>query len=86
MKRVKQVLESFNFDNVYKCMKALDWHWQDKGIPCKKWLKETARKLLEDVVKSNSPIATGGFKAFLDDDILCLEFTIEDAHSEENSK
>lgn len=77
-KMVDEIMESFNFDKVYKAMVALDWKWacSEEGVPTIKELKETAEYLLRGAaeyrlldkysnVSWEIPMlnATGGFEA-----------------------
>lgn len=49
--RIDEVMDNFDFDRVHEVMTAIDWQWQDKGVPEKSELRATARKLMNDVIK-----------------------------------
>jgi hypothetical protein len=68
-KVINRLLKEFDFRQVRKVMKYLEWKWaysNAKGhIPIIKELKAMARRLLEDVandLKANSYTACGGFE------------------------
>lgn len=79
---VDEIMDWFDFDRVHKVMVALDWHWAsaDDGIPSKGELRKVARELLWRVLenKDEYKIATGGFQASYENEVLSLKFIVSD--------
>jgi len=80
--KIQEVLEKFNFENVHKAMKVLDWTWHDtKGkTPTVKQMKELAEYLFKKAMNNGiGNCGTGGFMAFYfkETNDFALEFTLE---------
>ena len=62
---IDEILDQFDFEKVKEVMDALDWKWAmgpEPHVPDIPELRKKARKLLWDLVRSNSVmIKTGGF-------------------------
>ncbi len=62
--QIDNIMDWFDFDKVHKAMVALNWTWYNVGIPEKAELRQTARRLLRDVVEKDARMTgTGGFYA-----------------------
>jgi hypothetical protein len=83
-KIVERVLKEFDFKRVHKAMCAVEWEWAGSdGTPSIAEMRATARNLLHDVLENGKGFAaTGGFRAYIADDELCLVFELEDAFTE----
>lgn len=86
-KHIECILENFDFVKVYNVMYNLGWTWYDSdNTPTINRLKESAKKLLEDVYNYDTDdvyyLSSGGFKATKKDNFLELEFVIEDTESD----
>jgi len=82
----KVIHEEFNWENVHKAMKALDWTWyfgEDEfkkarfGIPDIPTIKNSAFAMLKKAYDENTSLASGGFSAGWDEDMMYLQFSIE---------
>jgi len=65
-KAIETVMENFDFERVHKAMEAVGWsYFSAEGTPEIASLKQTARKLLQDVADDRriTEAATGGFSA-----------------------
>lgn len=68
---INEVLDCFDFEKVHKVMVFLDWHWASlNGVPKIYDLRQKARRIIEDAIKSvlntktgSCSIETGGFIA-----------------------
>jgi hypothetical protein len=84
-KHWKTIYNGFNWGNVYKAMKALDWTWafpnDNEGIPNLNTIQTHAHYLLLQAWKEKKTISTGGFRASYDNGHIALEFVLEDWHS-----
>ena len=82
----KELLKNFDFKKVHKAMLALEWEWRmgdsTYGIPSKKTIKETARRLLKEAFDRKTTIGTGGFTASYDGETLLLMFVVEEFTAE----
>ena len=81
--QIDDIMDSFDFDAVSKCMVILEWGWaSENGVDIKKVpnifeIKKEARRLLRSV--NVGSIQTGGFKVAIDEDnCLTLEFIVDD--------
>jgi hypothetical protein len=77
--QIDDIMDSFNFDAVSKCMVLLEWGWSSSEgkVPNIFEIKKEARRLLRRVDVGS--INTGGFKVAIDEDnCLSLEFIIDD--------
>ena len=75
---------TFDFDRVYKVMKATDWTWgqgERASIPSPKMIEARARDLCMEVFKNKTTIETAGFSANYDGFNLFLCFYIESTES-----
>lgn len=87
----KEIFDNFNFENVHKAMKVLDWAWQlgkdenDKsimGIPTVDSIKREAYKHLKNAYDTGNHTGSGGFMAGWDDNELYLIFNLEQYSTE----
>lgn len=84
-KKIKHILENFDFIKVHDTMALLNWTWTTTGdkVPTVKDLKKTAKNLLKNA-KDCYPkqpyvyAAIGGFEADRYDGVLTLRFVITD--------
>lgn len=60
---IETVVKAFNFERLHRAMIAVDWRWQDAGVPSVADLKETARKLMAQALEMKGTARTGGFSA-----------------------
>lgn len=77
--QIDDIMDSFNFDAVSKCMVLLKWGWasSEGKVPSIFEIKKEARRLLRRVDVGS--INTGGFKVAIDEDnCLTLEFIVDD--------
>ena len=77
--QIDDIMDSFNFDAVSKCMVLLKWGWasSEGKVPSIFEIKKEARRLLRRVDVCS--INTGGFKVAIDEDnCLTLEFIVDD--------
>ena len=63
---VEPLLNGFNFKKVHQCMNTMGWKWymaEGYDVPTVEQMHTAVRRLLESVVKSNSPksVSSGGF-------------------------
>ena len=86
-KLIDYIMDNFNFGDVYKTMNALDWKWGvSANIPTMAELRQTARRLLEDVSQEKVEwefISSGGFTAWkystkAEGTVLRLCFCVDD--------
>ena len=84
----KEIHDSFNWNNVYVAMRALDWQWSlgidasDKktmGIPSIDTLKNEAFRLLKQAYDDGHQHSAGGLTAGWENNELYLSFILEDA-------
>jgi len=89
--QIENIMDSIDFNKIHKTMKALNWRWyypksNKTKVPSIKRIKETANRLLSDIVKTHEKyevgskdyyMATGGFEATIDKGIVCLSFVVE---------
>ena len=80
---IDKIIKEFDFQRVHDVMKLINWKWIDTEavayVPHIYQLEETARRLLEEMVKSTKEydiIATGGFEAVKWDNALVLNFVL----------
>lgn len=77
--KIDEIMDNFNFENVYKAMVALEWGVVGKpDIP---QLRKIARDLLKrvsDQDEKESAISTCGFTAEMEGDTLKLRFQVEE--------
>jgi hypothetical protein len=64
--KLKELIDSFEFDKVHKVMTELNWTWADRGVPSVEAMKDRVRDLynsIENRVVSNEfgYCSTGGF-------------------------
>lgn len=83
---IENILDHFDFERIYKAMKALDWTWASTdGVPEVPDLRKKARELLKEVSKRKEDritIGTGGFEVDKGDGILRLKFVIAEWEEE----
>tara|TARA_R110000824_G_scaffold31652_1_gene102712 strand:+ start:65 stop:352 length:288 start_codon:yes stop_codon:yes gene_type:complete len=77
-----KAMKDFNFENVYKYMKLVDWTWalldHDGYIPSVQMMKRQVFKLFQAIQESESRcISTGGFTVSLDEDGAGIDFSVE---------
>jgi len=84
---VKEIFESFNFENVHKAMVATNWTWvlgtdengnDNEGIPSLQTIKNHALNLLKQSYDLGQQISTGGFSCGIDTGELYLVFSLEE--------
>lgn len=84
---VKEIFESFNFQNVHKSMIATDWTWvlgkdengnDNKGVPSVETIMNHAFNLLKQAYDEEKQISTGGFSCGIDSGELFLVFSLEE--------
>ena len=77
-----EIEEEFDWGRVRKTMKALEWEWingdGESYIPKKKQLKEWGKDLALTAFVENRTASSGGFRANYYDEVLTLEFILED--------
>lgn len=74
--KIDYILDRFDFEKVKKVMDALEWEWQDKGVPELWDLRERARELLKSAIKHNASFRMGGFEASCSNGWLELGFIV----------
>lgn len=63
-KQIDNIMDFFDFHKVQKMMEAVEWTWHGEGVPIEPDLRQTARKLLQQLVEENiAECGTGGFTA-----------------------
>lgn len=80
---INDVMDEFDFHKVQKIMETLDWKWALEDalrVPTESEVRKFARRLLEDAIKRNSTMASGGFKAkyIKKYNELSLKFVVEE--------
>lgn len=84
---VTAVMEDFDFDRVHNVMAYLDWRWSigngEYAVPSSYRLMKMADELLHNVAKYYNDgefhaSSSGGFMASLDNDVLGLQFILEE--------
>lgn len=84
---VKEIFESFNFENIHKAMVATKWSWylgkdendnENHGTPTLDTIKRHSLILLKKAYDEEKQISTGGFTCGIDDGQLYLVFTLEE--------
>jgi hypothetical protein len=89
-KAIKRILKNFDFERVHTAMEALNWGWYGTGrkAPSIDQLKETAERLLTDLVyaKDYKYASTGGFEASYVDGVLDLRFIVNQWDEEVKKK
>lgn len=83
-KKIEAVMESFDFENVHRAMKAVGWTWYLKDVPSLYQIITSAKDKLERVSKEDGErhIESGGFRAGKDEDgELYLEFIMSGVYS-----
>ena len=78
---IKDIMNDFDFVKVHKVMKALNWEWQDDGVPNLYNIMKTAEGLLIEAFDGKGTFATGGFVASMNDDVLSLSFNLEEGEA-----
>jgi len=68
--KANEIMENFDFDQVYHYMKTVKWTWYDgeeeNGVPSVDQIKRLARSLLTSLVHNSDSchsVSTGGFQA-----------------------
>jgi len=92
---VKEIFESFNFENVHKAMMATNWVWvlgtdrngkDNYGIPSLETIIDHALILLKQAYDEEKQISTGGFSCGIDSGELYLVFSLEENSTNLHSK
>ncbi len=78
-KKIKVIINEFNFERVHKAMEALNWTWYGRGVPKIGTLRRSAKDLLTRAAYSDEDISigSGGFQARRVGDDLELLFYID---------
>jgi len=60
-KAVDNIMDWFDFERVHKTMRALRWEWvgAEEKIPCQGEIRERARQLLTDAIRTEMSIGSG---------------------------
>lgn len=80
---INEVMDNFDFERVKKVMDVLDWKWYSTGayVPNLDDIKVHAKELLQEAIRLETKIGSGGFEAeYLPDnepDKLVLRFVLE---------
>ena len=61
--QIDEIMDSFDFEEARKIMKALNRQWHEEGIPDIYTLRTAARKHLKKAAEIGGTSATGGFTA-----------------------
>jgi len=87
-KQIKNIMENFNFKEIHKTMKLLNWVWyyskNIKKVPSIKRIKKIAKRLLGHLSENKKIMytSTGGFTASIEKregiKILTLTFVLEE--------
>lgn len=81
-KAVDNIMDWFDFDKVYKTMKALRWEWvgAEEKTPCHGEIRERARELLVNAIESDTSVGSGGFQVTYvpAEGFLKLEFVVSE--------
>ena len=92
---IENILDEYDFQQVYCVMEALDWHWStaEYGIPFIAELSRQARGLLEDVYRYEDcafiSMGCGGFEATRRMEVgdltkyLSVKFVVEEGNNHE---
>ena len=88
-KAIDAIMDSFDFSQVAKCMKALNWGWGPRKIvPDESEIRQSARQRMRSACSEHNKekrmvyVNSGGFVATCDHDSLRLAFEIEDRDEE----
>jgi hypothetical protein len=75
---IDEILDEFDFEVVYRTMKALDWTWYGSvESPTIGDLRRQARKLLQELLRNNHCcVGTGGLFAYKEDGLVGLRFEV----------
>ena len=75
---IDEILDEFNFEDVHRTMKALDWTWYGSdSVPSIGDLRRQARKLLQELLKDNNQcVGTGGLFAYKEEGLVGLRFEV----------
>ena len=78
---VSGLLANLDFDMIVKVMNAVDWTWGTPAqVPSLAQLKETARRLLLEMLESGyREHSTGGFEAWQDGKHFGIRFVVADS-------
>jgi hypothetical protein len=68
---IDEIMDSFDFERVYKVMQHLNWEWVNVGVPEIYDIKKQARRLLKEAIKLKTSISTGGF---------CVTYDVDDEY------
>jgi len=88
--QVYEIMSHFNFENVRKAMKAVNWRWAmldgiwEGRVPTTEEIRANAQRLLDEVANSDHDtyISTGGFTVLRVGPALQLLFVLEDQGEE----
>jgi hypothetical protein len=61
--QIDEIMDSFDFETVNKIMEALNWEWNDEGVPDVYSLRTSARKHLKTAAEIKGASSSGGFTA-----------------------
>jgi hypothetical protein len=61
--QIDEIMDSFDFEEANKIMEALNWEWNDEGVPDVYSLRTSARKHLKTAAEIKGASSSGGFTA-----------------------
>jgi len=61
--QIDEIMDSFDFEKVNKIMEAIDWEWNEEGVPDIYSLRTAARKHLKEAAEFKGASSSGGFTA-----------------------
>ena len=75
---IDEILDEFNFEDVHRTMKALNWTWYGSdSVPSIGDLRRQSRQLLQELLKHNHYcVGTGGLFAYRMADTVGLRFEV----------
>ena len=75
---IDEILDEFNFQDVHRAMKALNWTWYGSDdSPSIGDLRRQSRKLLQELLKDNNQcVGTGGLFAYKEEGLVGLRFEV----------
>jgi len=74
--KLSKVMREFNFCEILRCMKKVNWKWGVK-VPTLYELMSEAEKLLIEALNTLRIYESGGFRAEYKNNVLSLSFNID---------